>query len=188
MFVATTLLTLLLSASLDVPAVAHRDGPHPRVSQASQGPKVIEIDGKKNPEMIPEHAAWKAGFHFIARPMSPGIADSIRIREMKLSEADFATFQSYGDKLRQFEKRQGDLYKDAFAELTAQKADQAAIRKLSDDTEMAIRVETLRLADELLGKLSDEARYNAAAWISVTKAKISITILESELANYRRPR
>jgi hypothetical protein len=177
--------TLALCLGLMMPLLARAQAlPAPATSAGER----ITIDGSKNPEMVPQWAAWRFAFTQI-REAKDIPSDVIRL----ISKAEGALILKDADADEVFykdgETRALKLQQQLFAE--PDRAKQLALAPVlqakADEIEMECRQHTLDLRDHLLGTLRSEGRAALIAFVEAGKAGHRVTLLKSRLAAYRRP-
>lgn len=58
----------------------------------AQSGELIEIDGAKSPELIPEYVLWESTFSYLdyqRKQKDPGVMEGLRVKYLPLSEADY---------------------------------------------------------------------------------------------------
>jgi hypothetical protein len=170
----------------------------PFLIQAHQGPlyqtpkNVTELDGSKDPASIPDYAAWRTAFRFLAnmdhnegekplnRLMLPVATDAERAVILKVAERSSKAWLA--NRERQDAAMAAFVKAGDFSKKATQKVDDEIF---AIDYEQ--RVTTLEERDALLPQLTDEARMNLEAAIEKVRRGMAITVATSELARFRLP-
>ena len=143
--------------------------------------EIVQIDGSKNPELIPQWSAWGFVFRVFAggsrelpSAMIPHITASERTLIMK--EADSVQKIDAGCDARHrkiIEEKGGKKLEELDKE----------VRELS----LECRWETLHARDRVLAGLSPDAQASLTAFVESTKAGTSLSIPKKDLARFREP-
>lgn len=146
-----------------------------------QGVEWVHINGRKNPEMIPEWSAWEDAFSTIAGgskqlPTSVLTRVSTREAEMILRESNASVRRTT----------------ECNARLLALKplASKEKINTLQDRTKK-IRLEcrwaNLQARDRVMDALNPEGRAAMNEFVDLIKAGTKVTVARSELSFFRQP-
>jgi hypothetical protein len=154
---------------------------------------IIEIDGKKNPERVPEYRVWAATFRTFAGGVRM-LPD--RVRE-HVSTAEETMIFAEADHLQ---KVQADCVKrlvDAREPLAALERTGAgsksriAVAKEVDtvmwEIELGCRWETLHARDRVLERLNPNGRAALLAFVESRKAGLSFTVPKNGMDRFRQP-
>ena len=148
----------------------------------------ITIDGAKNPEMVPQWAAWRFAFTQIreAKDIPSDVIGLISKVEAGLILKDADADEVF---YKDGEARALKLQRQLFAETdrAKQMALAPVLQAKADEIEMEYRRQTLDLRDHLLRTLRPEGRAALMAFVEAGKAGHRVTLLTSRLAAYRRP-
>lgn len=165
------------------------------VSSAAAGPaqashqsptkddEYVDIDGSRNPELIPEWLVWEASFRTLAIarrdgsveiPATIGLSDAAL--EVVIAEAEKQPTRDDGCVARV--ERLKPLVGREKAEVINAKT--AAIQ-------LECRAATLRARDRLFRVLSPEDTTRLIGWVTERKRGIQVRIRRAELAFFRRP-
>jgi hypothetical protein len=175
-------------AAAQPPASLPPGAPPPVHAPKEQIPAgMTEIEGSKNPELIPDHAIWRMVF--------------LRLTEIRRrgEEADLA------DLLPLDKPDLAALYVEAMKQLTRDeacaaryKAKQQALaqagRSLSsmwqalDELTIECRTQDLDAADRVMDAISDEGRRILSQYIEARRHSMSMLVPDRELRTYRLPR
>jgi hypothetical protein len=142
---------------------------------------MVHIDGKKNPEMIPEWVVWEVAFQALhggtdlptvlyRAGMSKEEAAVIK-REAEASAARDRGCQARAMKLA--------------SELGTSSV--AAINQKTSDLQLECRQQTIDARDRLLAALGPQVQAALATWVEDFKPGMTFTIARQELAHFRRP-
>jgi hypothetical protein len=181
------LILLLMSAPS---AFASRSSSQPDRHSSKDG--YIQIDGKKNPELIPDHVLWKHVFRFFSSEsaMPEDLKHTLESKELPMPSVDYSLLRQYANKHAVTEQELvGPISKIQQTFIaTTDKKKRLALNKELRALELAQRYKTLELADAMMAKLSDEARLMLWKWTQDFKTDISFTIREVDLEYFRQPR
>lgn len=139
----------------------------------------LEIDGSKNPELIPEWYIWET---FFRQLHTAGTIPSALT--LTASEERFLQMQ-----LEQYAKSNQRCQKDieGLRPLVG-----IASNKEVNEKQRAIQLEcrrrSLEIRDRLLAGVRPEASVAIAAWVENLKARVEISVPKRELAHFRQPR
>jgi hypothetical protein len=150
----------------------------------------VHIDGRKNPELIPQWNIWRTAFRRIAD--GPVASDKGRrliplpLQEvfsekealLLLKEGD-AEYQRFNDCARQVDKLR--------EQLTSGQATGEAIRTRNDEIEMDCRWQTLHARDRVLAALTDASRLALGKWVESLKAGKTISVPRKDFDRFRLP-
>ena len=156
---------------------------------------MITIDGAKEPWRIPQYAAWRNAFRFIANaaevpseiyPLLSAGERSAVLREAAASRRNDDAYDAYRLEFR------GRL----LARYTACKGDNTCEREASKQASVFRRVElkyrrrTLDSRDRVmavLGATNPAARAKLAQWVETMKRGLQATMRKSDEAHYKKP-
>ncbi len=139
----------------------------------------LEIDGSKNPELIPEWYAWEACFRQLHKTGTvPSVlnltADETRFLEMQL--------EGYAGSTEECQRKIESLRPlVGVAPISEINQKQRAIQ-------LECRARTLDIRDRLLGGVRPESAVAIASWVENLKTGIEISVPKRELAHFRQPR
>ena len=180
-----TLLCLLLITTSGVLAGHAATG-----QQSPSASEWVHIDGKKNPELIPEWNIWRTAFRRLADgPISKEkgrrlvplqlqevISEKETLLLLKEGDAEYSRFNGCA--------RQVDKLRD---KLTKGEETKEAIRKQNDEIEMECRWQTIHARDRVLLALSDASRLALREWVESLKAGKTISVPRKDLERFRLP-
>jgi hypothetical protein len=151
-------------AIVDIPAMADR----------------IEIDGRKNPEMIPQWDVWHAAFELMAKR-----SDLPTELYKAFSKEEVALVLEAGrENARNFLACQ-----ERILELvpTLQTEEARRITEKTQAINLEFRWQVLRLRDRVLADLSVTARTAMSRYVESLKEGMRVLVPKKELAFYRQP-
>lgn len=139
----------------------------------------LEIDGSKNPELIPEWFVWETFFRHLHRAGT--VPSSLNL---SVNEEQFLKMQ-----LEQFSKSNQQCQKD-IEKLRPQIG--VASNKEVNERQSAIQLEcrrrSLDIRDRLLAGVRPDASIAIVSWVENLKSGIEISVPKRELAHFRQPR
>jgi len=150
----------------------------------SSADEVITIDGAKNPELIPNWAAWLEAFLFMAQPANPEVpipstiyaVTSREQRALVRKEALFVIAQ---------ETELGQVGLKLQDGLTAENA--AERSEKADALELKRRQAALDARDRLLAALPADAQAALRAFAEHVRAGYKVTTVKSKLKQFMLP-
>jgi hypothetical protein len=142
---------------------------------------MIEIDGAKNPELIPQWAAWEFAFRVIAGG-SRALPSTVRHVVSKVEAASVI-----GEAVES--QKRGAACRERLLKLRPllSTAKAAEINRRQAEIEIDCRWQTLHARDRVLERLNPEGRVALNAFVESTKAGTRVTIAKRELAHYQQP-
>ena len=144
-------------------------------------PEMMQIDGSKNPELIPEWSAW--GFTF--RVFATGSRQLPSSVYFAVSREEGALIMKEADQLQRVDRDcQSRVVK--LHDLLGKEKDDVLDQKLRDLT-VECRWAALHTRDRVLEALKPEGAAALTAFVASTKAGTSITIPKKDLARYLEP-
>lgn len=160
-------------------SVMHAQG-KPPISDSD----IITIDGEKNPELIPNWAAWLEAFRFMAGPVAPMepiptmiyLATSREQRALIRKEAMLVMAQE-----RELGQRALKLQDGLTAENLPERSDRA------DALEMKRRQAALDARDRLLAALPADGQVALREFSELTRKGYKATMVRSKLAQFLLP-
>jgi hypothetical protein len=177
----------VLSVAIIPPAVAAP----PVVLGAEQEPasrasgarpeEIVEIDGSKNPELIPQWAAWEFAF----RVMGGGPRELPTTVYRVVSKEERALILA---------EAQASLQRDKACQQRVEKLlplvgkeKNSVVNAKQQEIQLDCRRETLHARDRLLERLRPEGQAELIAFVEDTKGGTRVTIPKRELAHYLQP-
>jgi hypothetical protein len=157
---------------------------HTQDKPTASASDVLTIDGAKNPEMVPNWAAWLEAFRFMAAPAAPiepipttiYLATSKEQRALIRKESLLVMAQE-----REFGQRALKLQDGLTAENMSDRSDQA------DALEMKRRRAALDARDRLLAALPLEGQIALREFAEHVRKGYKATVVKSKLAQFLAP-
>ncbi len=172
----------ILMAAFAMSATAYAQGKAPPGSRPPQTPpEMIEIDGSKNPELIPQWSAWEFAFRVFAGGLKdlPTIVLQVVSPEegaMIVREAEMATQLSMGCEARMARLR-----------VLIGKEKAAVLAARAREVTLDCRRHTLDVRNRVMERLNPEAQTALRAYVESTKAGTSLTLRKTFLARFLEP-
>ena len=162
----------VLTACVGATAAAQKPPPNDRV----------EIDGSKNPEMIPQWSAWEFAFRALQGgsgelPTNVHLVATAQERELILAEAAANARRDEACTKRIDREIRPLLGKEPREVLKARQ----------QDIHLACRWQTIDARDRLLEKLRPEVQTELIRFVEDTKAGTTMSMPAEELPFYRQP-
>ena len=144
-------------------------------------PETIEIDGSKNPELIPQWNAWEFAFRVIAggpRELPTIVHRAVSADEgaMILREAEMITKLAARCETRMSRLR-----------VLIGKEKASVLDARAREITLDCRRQTLEVRDRVLDRLNPEAQAALRAFVESTKAGTSLTLTKKQLARFLEP-
>jgi hypothetical protein len=157
---------------------------HTQNKPSASDSDIVTIDGAKNPEMIPNWAAWLEAFRFMAAPAAPiepiptvvYLATSKEQRALIRKESLFVMAQE-----REIGQRALKLQDGLTADNLSDRSDQA------DALEMKRRRAALDARDRLLAALPVDGQIALREFAEQARKGYKATMLKSKLAQFLLP-
>jgi hypothetical protein len=144
-------------------------------------PGMMEIDGSKNPELIPEWSAWGFAFRVIATG-SRRLPSSVYFA---VSRDEEALILKEADQIQKIDRDcQGRLLE--LHDLLGKEKDDVLDRKLRELT-LECRWATLHARDRVLEALKPEGAAALMAFVASTKVGTTVSIPKKDLARFLEP-
>jgi hypothetical protein len=147
---------------------------------------IIEINGRTNPELIPEYVLWEFGFGGLALIKEKNM--TVAIDSLGLSAADLALVWKEASLQRDREeqsmtrqRRQRELSK---AQGASQQELTAALQKIVLDYRWSV----LEARDRLVAAMSAEGQASLLAWMELRRSSIMASVVKSDWEFFRKPR
>ena len=139
----------------------------------------LEIDGSKNPELIPEWYIWETFFRQLHTAGTTPSALNLTIDEERVLQM---ALEHYTKSNQQCQKAiEGLRPMVGVASNTEVNEKQRAIQ-------LECRLRSLEIRDRLLAGVRPEASVAIAAWVENLKSRVEISVPKRELAHFRQPR
>jgi hypothetical protein len=140
----------------------------------------IQIDGSKNPEMIPQWDAWQAAFQIMEKV---GDLPTDLLKQVSREEA-----ASILDAARENAQNLRECEQRALKLVPTLKTEEARlINERTQALNLDCRWQTLRLRDRVLADLSPVGQVALTRYVEFTKAGIRVYVPKNELSFYRLP-
>ena len=170
---------LIVAGAFLVPPHAAAQVP-PKLSSPATS-EMVEIDGAKNPEMIPQWSAWEFAFRVFAggsKVLPSPLREAVSKEESAVIVGEAVENQ----------KREAACKERLLAlRPLLQTADNAEINRRHAEIQIDCRWQTLHARDRLLERLKPEGRTALIEFVESTKAGTRVTIAKHELAHYQQP-
>jgi hypothetical protein len=165
-------------------STAQAQKPPPAPGSASLPPGLVEIDGAKHPELLPEYLVWTHGLSALSAIKKDNITAALETLPLSPRDADLA----FAEGVRQDDRdrRCGERTRRIMESLrTAAPAKiEAALRPAILDC----RWEVLDAKDRLLAAMSPEGRATLVAWVLDGRQGIKSYVPKGDLEFYRQPK
>lgn len=145
--------------------------------------EVIVIDGRKNPEKIPQWLAWEQAFDTLATAKRKGMLAADESLQMSTPDKELV----YAEALRQPDRFRDHIRQVETLRPLIGKVKDEAIMEKNRAMILEHRQATLDASKRLLDRLSPEGRTAMVAWVESIKAGITSTVPAHDLEFYRRP-
>jgi hypothetical protein len=142
--------------------------------------ELIQIDGRKNPELVPQWNAWGFAFRVFSggpRELPTSVLTHVTTKEQALIMREADAVQKISAECRA-------RHQKLFSEGTKTLNDLA--REVWDLT-LECRWATLHARDRVLATVSPDAQVALNAFVESTKAGTTISIPKKDLARFREP-
>lgn len=154
--------------------------PSPKNPFVIAGPSErLEIDGSKNPELIPEWYIWETFFRLLHTAGTIPSALNLTISEERFLQMELEQYAKSNQRCQKDIERLRPLV--GVASNTEVNDKQRAIQ-------LECRRRSLEIRDRLLAGVGPEAGVAIAAWVENLKARVEISVPKRELAHFRQPR
>jgi len=177
----------VLTLWLACPALVHGPGQQANTSAAADN-EIITIDGRKNPELIPQWAAWRSAFNVIrgAHDVPTAVYIVATREERALLVKDAETDAGF---YKECESRALKLRDPVVNEPndTKRAALIARLQPRADAIELECRQHTLDLRNQVLQALSSATQSAVRNWVEAGKSGMQITLRKADLKRYRLP-
>jgi hypothetical protein len=159
-----------------------QDRPAATGQQISAG--MIEIDGAKNPEAIPEYLAWTLGLSGLSIIKRNNIVTAIE--ELGLSPADAALAFAEGERQGKRDQECSSRTRPIAESMRGQRGDkiEAALRPEI----LKCRWAVLDAKDSLLSSMTPEGRVALTAWVLAGRKDIKSLVPKEDLEFFRQPK
>jgi hypothetical protein len=143
--------------------------------------EIVQIDGRKNPELIPQWSAWG----YVFRVLSGGPRSLPSSILPHVTPAEQTLIMREADGVQKIDAACVDRHRKLLADRSARKPDDLDkdVRELT----LECRWETLHARDRLLAALTPDAAAALTAFVESTKVGTSLSIPRKDLARFREP-
>jgi hypothetical protein len=176
----TTIAACMISSGVSLAAQAPPQQPSPKNPFVIVPPSErLEIDGSKNPELIPEWYIWETFFRQLRTAGTVPTALSLTASEERLLQMEL---DQYGKSSQQCQK---DI------ERLRPMIGVAPVKDINEKQraiQLDCRRRSLDIRDRLLAGVRPEASVAIAAWVENLKTGVEISVPKRELAHFRQPR
>jgi hypothetical protein len=151
-------------------------------------PGFIEIDGAKNPELLPEHLVWSSGFRMLAVMKEHQVRLGEKfLTHLTLSEPDAELLFA---EVARFVARSDRCHAAGARLVTALPGEQhlAELERAMQANTLACRTVMLDSKDRLLVSMTPEGQTTLITWMLAERAKIKTILPKSDLEFFRQPR
>ncbi len=155
-------------------------------SQPPQLPKMLVIDGRETPHLIPEHELWRSSFHTLALFGREKVMD--RLGAIGLTQSELNTVLKVADGEDKRDRECVEAIQRRDAELRAQGLDLQTVYQGHYDVILECRQRTLIEKDRLLASLSPEGQAALVTWVESQRVKMKLRIAEQEAEFFKLPR
>jgi hypothetical protein len=169
-----------------IAGVATLSGQSPPQQPSSKNPFVIaapserlEIDGSKNPELIPEWYIWETFFRQLHTAGTIPSALNLTTGEERSLQMEL---EHYATSNQQCQK---DV--EGLRPLVGV-ASNREVNEKQRAVQLECRRRSLEIRDRLLAGVGPDASVAIVAWVENLKARVEISVPKRELAHFRQPR
>jgi hypothetical protein len=154
----------------------------PQSGQSNED-EYVEIDGSRNPELIPEWLVWETSFRTLAIARRDG---SVEIpATIGLSDADLEAVMAEAEKQPTRDDECAARVERLRPMVGREKAE--VINAKTEAIQLECRAATLQARDRLFRTLTPEDGTLLIGWVNERKRGIQVRIRRAELAHFRRP-
>lgn len=166
---------------------AQRAGGRPPASSAE--PEMVEIDGAKNPELIPEYLVWATGFQTLALMKEHNIRQGEKfLTRLTLSDQDAVLVFGEADRHMARSNRCHEKGAAIFSDMSARKQKIGEIEAAMKANTLECRWALLMAKDRLLQSMSPEGQDLLVRWMLDERVKLKSFVVKSDLEFFRQPR
>ena len=176
----------VLILALAFPSVLHAQRPTPPATSADD---MFTLDGKKNPELVPQWALWRLAFTMIRQAHDiPSDVIEVTSKEehavmLKDADADAAFYKDCASRAAKL--------RESFGATSSDPARMAGVARQTqpkfDEIEMECRRHTLDVRDHALAALRPPGQNALIAWVESLKPGFKAVLRKSDLPAYRLP-
>lgn len=177
---ACTAATMTAAAHASSPRIRAQEPPPKVVFVVPQPSEMVQIEGRKNPELIPQWNAWENAFRTIAT-VSNVPTHVIKHISADESAALIAAAREARDNLQAIELKVSKL----IPMLSTPEA--KLVEEKTREINLEYRWQTLRLRDRVLALLQPEGQTALNNWVEFNKSGMTVYVPKNELEFYRQP-
>ena len=148
---------------------------------------MTEIDGSRNPELIPDHAIWRLVFLKLTEIRRRGEEGDL-VYLLPLNKADLAALFVEAMKQPERDEACSTRHKALQQEQSQAGASAAAMWQALDELAISCRTQDLDAGDRVMDGLSDDGRRILGDYIEARRRSMSMLVPDRELKTYRLPR
>jgi hypothetical protein len=160
---------------------------HAQEPDRSAPPGYVTIDGRKNPDDIPEYVAWGSAFKELALLETNGDARLLD-EKVSLTAAEKVLVFKAGRQHVEREAASQQTQLEIAARLSRHGVPLEKQLEAVKPVVMAHRERILDAEEALLAKLGAEARMALTEWVNGRRAHITMLVPKADLEEYRKPR
>jgi hypothetical protein len=148
---------------------------------------MIEIDGAKNPELIPEYLVWQSGFHTLKLLKDNNVPKHEGpLASLTLSDADAALLHAEVERFHDHKNRCEERGQRIV--LAHQGQEIEVLERAMKANTLQCRVATLESKDRLLANMTPEGQVTLTMWMLNERPKMKAIVGKSDLEFFRQPR
>ena len=163
------------------------------LSAVSQQSEIVTIEGKKNPELVPQYAAWAATFRFLAvvePEFPPPLNEHLTIAEQAMIRKESERLNA-----QQIEcAKRGVALRTPLTKLETTNPSKEEWLRLARkidaqmwEVQLGCRWDVLHARDRVLEQLTPEAQMMLHALVEQRKAGLSFEVPRNGLDRFRQP-
>lgn len=175
-----TIVACVIAGSAILSAQSSPQQPSPKNPFVIAAPSErLEIDGSKNPELIPEWYIWETFFRQLHTAGTIPSALTLTTGEERFLQMEL---EHYAKNNQQCQK---DI--ESLRPLVGV-ASNTEVNEKQRAVQLECRRRSLEIRDRLLAGVRPEASVAIVAWVENLKARVEISVPKRELAHFRQPR
>ena len=163
-------------------AARSQDKPAPKIVFSNPPPsEIVHIDGRKNPELIPQWSVWGFAFRVIAG--GSRAIPTVVLVHLNSDEVDLLRKEADTD-----EKNEAVCQERVLKLVPLLKTDEArTVNEKTRAINLECRWETLHSRDRVLAGLRPEGQTALIAWVESNKAGMQVSVSKREYSFFRQP-
>jgi hypothetical protein len=174
-------LAIAVAALVLFTELAHAQHTTPPRFSTPRPSEYVQIDGSRNPEMIPQWAVWAFAFRVIAG--GSRAIPTVVLQHLSEEEAADVLKEAVADRKWDADCQQRVLRLRPL--LLSERAQ--AINERTRAIQLDCRWRTLHARDRLLARLGPEGRIALVRWVESAKSGMQVSVPRRELAHYQQP-